>query len=124
MKKQMLIVGAVGAGVTAVLAPLMKKRLFVRKEEANRSLQKRAAAAAHELLSAITEQGLEPFELELLYGGPAMYHGEPVFFGSVDGKTVLQVNGMPVLMDYDGQQAVPTFEILKPGTGEVLMRVG
>ena len=117
MKKQMLIAGAVGAGVTAVLAPLMKKRLSVRKEEANQSLQKRAAVAANELLSAITEQGLEPFELELLYG-------EPVFFGSVDGKTVLQVNGLPVLMDYDGQQAVPMFEILKPGTGEVLMRVG
>lgn len=124
MKKQMLIVGAVGAGVTALMTSLMKKKLAIKKQESDKAMQKRAAAAAHELLSAITEKGLEPFELQLLYGGPAMYHGEPVFFGSVDGKTVLEVNGMPVLMDCDGRQAVPAFEILKPGTGEVLMRVG
>lgn len=124
MKKQMLIVGAVGAGVTALMTSLMKKKLAIKKQESDKAMQKRAAAAAHELLSAITEKGLEPFELQLLYGGPAMYHGEPVFFGSVDGKTVLEVNGMPVLMDCDGQQAVPAFEILKPGTGEVLLRVG
>lgn len=124
MSKKVLIAGAIGAGVTAILAPFVKRRLDTHHVQNGQIWQKRAAAAANELLSAITEKGLEPFELELLYGGPAFNHGEPVFFGSMDGKTVLQVDGMPVLMDYDGQQAVPSFEILKPGSGEVLLRVG